>query len=213
MEIINENIQNITYEAYKGSEKISKSLVSPNVNLVVVSKLPCSKKIIRFSLPHQISNMSICVLIKDLNLTNYEKTTSYWKRNWNLNLKKYGSLSAEIPSVAFISLRELKLEYQTYAAKRRLAATFDLFLADRRIVHHLPTKLGKAFYSEITGKHPIPTTLTKCNIVETVLKSANSVLFVVRGKGLTECVGVGNTSLSIEKLRENIKSVVGLLMT
>jgi hypothetical protein len=45
-----------------------------------------------------------------------------------------------------ISLTKLRKNYNTYEAKRALAASYDMFVADEKIYSFLPALLGKAFY-------------------------------------------------------------------
>lgn len=45
-----------------------------------------------------------------------------------------------------VPLKELKLEYQPFEAKRNLSNLSDVFLADARIIRLLPKLLGKNFY-------------------------------------------------------------------
>ena len=47
-----------------------------------------------------------------------------------------------------ISLRELKVEYKQYEAKKSLCQKFDIFLVDERILRLVPKFLGKHFYSK-----------------------------------------------------------------
>lgn len=208
METIRHNIAGLTKLNICVPQTDSKiNLIPPNVVLAVVSKLIPSKKILRINLPHRPSDLSICLLVRDINKTDYDKTVASWKRRWHFDSQKTKLSPPAIPSVTFLPLRELKLAYQPYAAKRRLAASFDVFLADKRIVHHLPSKLGKSFYSESAGKMPIPISLTNCNLVDAVTNQLNTVLFAVRGNGTTDSAVIGNVMFGLDQLKENILTV------
>ncbi|CAH8543449.1 unnamed protein product [Schistosoma margrebowiei] len=208
MDIINENLNNITNISFKKPEGKLKSLnLIPNsVHLVVVSKLSIPK-IIRVNLPHRSKNLSICLIVKDFRKDDYERTTESWKRRWNMDLKKSELSHLDAPEVTFLPLRELKVAYQTFAAKRRLAATFDIFLADKRIVHRLQNKLGKAFYQEVSGKFPIPTSFSNNNLVDTVRRQLHTSLFVIRGNGTTDSLIIGDDLFSSFEIKENVISV------
>lgn len=54
-----------------------------------------------------------------------------------------------------IGLQKLKAKYKPFEARRQLAAEHDIFLADSRIVTHLPGILGKTFFKG-NNKRPIP---------------------------------------------------------
>ena len=45
-----------------------------------------------------------------------------------------------------IALEKLRKNYKPYEAKRKLCMSYDLFLADERILHKLPPLLGKYFF-------------------------------------------------------------------
>jgi hypothetical protein len=56
-----------------------------------------------------------------------------------------------------IGVSKLKSNYKPFEAKRRLCASFDLFLSDDRILPLLPPLLGKQFFKK--KKQPIPVSL------------------------------------------------------
>lgn len=57
-----------------------------------------------------------------------------------------------------IGLEKLKAKYNSFETKRKLLGEYDVFLADDRIITHLPAALGKAFYKS-SAKRPIPVSL------------------------------------------------------
>jgi len=57
-----------------------------------------------------------------------------------------------------IGVQKIKAKYHQYEAQRQLLAEHDVFLADDRIITHLPKLLGKTFYKSTT-KRPIPVSL------------------------------------------------------
>ncbi len=66
------------------------------------------------------------------------------------------TLSKRITKV--ISIKKLEAKYRSFESKRQLRDSYDLFLADDRIITHLPKCLGKTFYNT-TAKRPIPVSL------------------------------------------------------
>ena len=56
-----------------------------------------------------------------------------------------------------IGVSKLKSNYKPFEARRRLCASFDLFLSDDRILPLLPPLLGKQFFKK--KKQPIPVSL------------------------------------------------------
>ncbi len=63
-----------------------------------------------------------------------------------------------------IGISKLRSKYKPFEAKRQLCASYDLFLADERVIELLPPLLGKTFFGK--KKHPIPIDLKKDPQVE-----------------------------------------------
>lgn len=63
------------------------------------------------------------------------------------------SLSQRITKV--ISIEKLEKKYYSFESKRQLRDSYDIFLADDRIITYLAKILGKTFY-KTTAKRPIP---------------------------------------------------------
>ncbi|CAL8070053.1 unnamed protein product [Calicophoron daubneyi] len=210
MESIQDNLNSLSMEMLKdskGSKKLP-PLLPPTVSVMIVSKVVPPKKLIRIKLPHLSDNISLCFLVKDMRKLDFNKSADAWKLRWKTDLAKSDLSPLNLPSPTFLPLRELTLAYQSYSSKRQLAATFDVFLADRRIVHLLPTKLGKAFYGETRGKIPVPVDLSGSrNLAKIAHTECSTVLLAVRGNGTAESVPVGNIELPLQHLKENILSV------
>ncbi|VDM16722.1 unnamed protein product [Hydatigera taeniaeformis] len=188
---------------HRPGPSVKRSLFVPNVILSFVGKVPLPKVTLRVKLPHRPPGIDVCVIVKDLKATDYNASNDIWKRKWQASGEKCSSAT-----LTFLPLRELKLCYQSYESRRKLAATFDIFLADDRIVHHLSTNLGKAFYGNARDKVPIPVALDKKGLVKAIDEGLHSCLVLVRGRGTTDSVVIGNTSMSRECIKENIVSVI-----
>lgn len=186
---------------------VKRTLFVPNVIISFVGKLPLPKVTIRTKLPNRPAGVDVCVIVKDLKKTDYNASNDIWKRKWQADGRKYSSAT-----VTFLSLSELKLCYQSYESRRKLASTFDIFLADERIVHHLPTNLGKAFYGNARDKVPIPVALDGKDLVKAIDDGLHSCLVLISGKGTTDSVVVGNASMPKDHIKENIVSVVRSLV-
>lgn len=66
------------------------------------------------------------------------------------------TLSKRITKV--ISIKKLEAKYRSFESRRQLRDSYDLFLADDRIITYLAKFLGKTFYNT-TAKRPIPVSL------------------------------------------------------
>ena len=51
-----------------------------------------------------------------------------------------------IVALQIVPLKQIKLEYQPFEAKRNLLNMYDVYLADATVIRLLPEILGKAFY-------------------------------------------------------------------
>lgn len=51
-----------------------------------------------------------------------------------------------LPRAQVIGLSKLRANYRDYEAKRKLCDSYDVFLADERILPLLPKLLGKKFF-------------------------------------------------------------------
>ncbi|VDD81106.1 unnamed protein product [Mesocestoides corti] len=208
MDVIEGNLNDVTLALVTNvdySRNTKKSLFVPNIVVSFVGKLVMPKTTIRLNLPHRPAGADVCIIVKDIKKTDYNASSNIWKQKWRRDAAKS---STTLPSVTFLPISELKLCYQSYESRRKLAATFDVFLADRRIVHHLPTNLGKAFYSHAAGKIPVPVSLGQKNLVDEVNKGLQTCLVFFSGKGTTESVVIGNTGMPKEHIRENIVAAV-----
>lgn len=66
------------------------------------------------------------------------------------------TLSKRITKI--ISIKKLEAKFRSFESKRQLRDSYDLFLADDRIVTYMAKVLGKTFYNT-TAKRPIPISL------------------------------------------------------
>lgn len=104
-----------------------------------------SDKMHRIPVRHPMSvlgaNRAICLFVKDK-----AEAEKWLASNPITGLKK------------IISLHQLRTQYQRFQARRDLAAMYDSFLADERIIVMLPKVLGRrSFYN--TSKRPTPITI------------------------------------------------------
>ena len=78
----------------------------------------------------------------------------------------------DISHVTVIGVSKLRDNYKPYEAKRKLCASYDMFLADDRVVPLLPRLLGKKFYE--TKKYCRLHCTTPCRAAPRVLVGAPS---------------------------------------
>lgn len=138
-----------------------------------------------------------------------------------------------------IDLKKLKAKYKAFEARRQLFGEYDVFLADDRIITHLPQTLGKVFYK--TGrKRPIPISLEgkrqatdeqgnkrrklaeggakvvrddvrPADVAREIERTLQSAL-VHLAPSTTTAVKVGVASQSAEEVAKNVEAVVGAMV-
>ncbi|KAI8323907.1 ribosomal protein L1, partial [Martensiomyces pterosporus] len=102
-----------------------------------------------------------------------------------------------------ISILQLKHDYKPYEARRQLLDSYDLFLADDRIIKSLPEALGTKFFTK--KKLPSPVDLTAKNVKSEISKALSCTYFSPT-KGTCSAVKVGTTDMTAEQLAQNIES-------
>ncbi|TKV98199.1 hypothetical protein SEVIR_9G544100v4 [Setaria viridis] len=110
-----------------------------------------------------------------------------------------------LPVSEVIPLSTLRTDYRPYESRRRLAASHDLFIADRAILPLLPRVLGKAFYS--TKKAPIGVDFTRVGWPEQVRKVLGSAFLYLRS-GTCSGIKVGRLDMEEEEIVENVMAAV-----
>ena len=110
-----------------------------------------------------------------------------------------------LPVSEVIPLSTLRTDYRPYESRRRLAASHDLFIADRAILPLLPRVLGKAFYS--TKKAPIGVDFTRVGWPEQVRKVLGSTFLYLRS-GTCSGIKVGRLDMEEEEIVENVMAAV-----
>ncbi|KAJ3145119.1 hypothetical protein HDU89_007536 [Geranomyces variabilis] len=95
----------------------------------------------------------------------------------------------------------LRAKFKTYEARRQLAASYDLFLADERVLALLPKVLGKTFFQKKLLPVPIDMTASDLELkIRRVLKGT----FLRRTHGVCTSVRIGSTAMGSEAIIQNI---------
>ncbi|KAJ3046578.1 hypothetical protein HK097_000726 [Rhizophlyctis rosea] len=104
-----------------------------------------------------------------------------------------------------IGVQKLKAKYKPYEAKRQLVASYDLFLADEKVLAVLPPILGKAFFSK--KKHPAPVDMTKNNLLGEI-DSAIAATYLHLNKGVCNAIKIGTTGFTADQITENVTTAI-----
>lgn len=106
-----------------------------------------------------------------------------------------------------IGLSKLKSKYESFEAKRQLCNSYDLFVADDRILPSLPKLLGKSFFKK--KKQPVPVKLSGKDWGKQIEKACEATyLFMSGGSSLT--IRVAMSSQDETQCVENIMETLSL---
>lgn len=109
-------------------------------------------------------------------------------------------LSSSMYLVQVVGLSKLRTKYESHEAKRQLCSSYDLFLADERIIPSLPKLIGKAFFKR--KKQPIPVDIRAADFPATV-KAACEATYMTSPNGTCISVRVARSSMSQQEIADN----------
>ncbi|KAK3404911.1 hypothetical protein EUGRSUZ_K01212 [Eucalyptus grandis] len=110
-----------------------------------------------------------------------------------------------VPVAKVLKLSKLRTNYRPFEAKRKLCDSYDLFLADRRVVGMLPRLLGKQFFRK--RKIPVGVDLRHKSWKEQVERVCSSALLFV-GTGTCSVLKVGRVSMGKEEIAANVAAAL-----
>lgn len=113
-----------------------------------------------------------------------------------------------LPIAKVIGTNELRTTYHKYEAKRLLCASYDVFLADDRVIPSLPKLIGKFFFEK--KKQPIPVKLTKANLKSELETAADATVLLLTG-GASISIKTASTSQPVEEIVQNVFAVLEAL--
>lgn len=104
-----------------------------------------------------------------------------------------------------IGFTQLKRNYNQYKTKRELLVSYDLFLADDRILPLLPPVLGKSFFER--KKQPYPVVIKGRNWTPQITRARDSTYFFL-STGPSTSVRVSRMSFPLEHTVANVMGAV-----
>ncbi|KAJ3207332.1 hypothetical protein HDU67_007532 [Dinochytrium kinnereticum] len=123
--------------------------------------------------------------------------------------REFKNLVAE---TGVIGLSKLRSKHQPYEAKRKLCASYDLFLSDDRILNLLPPLLGKAFFRK--KKHPAPVDIQPKNFKKEIQLAMSSTFFYA-SMGVSNSVKIGRSfhtpSQIVDNVLHSLESIISRL--
>jgi ribosome biogenesis protein UTP30 len=104
-----------------------------------------------------------------------------------------------------LGLQSLRTKHAEFKQRRDLLARFTCFLADDRILPMLTSALGKDFLA--AKKQPIPIRISRKEALPFAIQKALSATYLHIPEGTCIAVRVGFTSMTTEKLLQNVMQV------
>jgi len=166
-------------------------LISLRTQPVGSAKSNAKMKAIR--IPHSMINLEtaeLCLIVKDNDGKGHKEA--------KLKVESMGEDKAGIAKVLGVS--KLRNNYKPHEAKRKLCDSYDLFLADERVIPVLPKLLGKTFFKK--KRQPIPVDLTKKDWAKEI-RSKTSATYLSLSSGTCVRVKTGTSAMSVEDVVEN----------
>ncbi|KAK4373440.1 hypothetical protein RND71_008824 [Anisodus tanguticus] len=157
----------------------------------------------KITLFHPIQSFSnICLIIDDRPKKPHNSKTKLDVETVQKKLK-----SLEIPITKVLKFTKLKAEYKSFEAKRVLYGSYELFLADKRVVNLLPGVLGKQFYKK-KRKVPVPVDLRRDSNWKEEIERAFSSTLLCLGSGTCSVLKVGRNGMESGEVMENVLGAI-----
>lgn len=113
----------------------------------------------------------------------------------------------EIPITKVLKFSKLKSEYKSFDSKQELYGSYDLFLADKRVIHLLPGLLGKQFYKK-KRKVPVPVDLRGNSSWKEEIERACSSTLLCLGNGTCSVLKIGRGGMESDEVMENVLAAI-----
>lgn len=157
-------------------------------------------------LPHSINVNEhlpeVCLLVNDIDRTDRDYEATMRKYQDMVDKAGVGSIIKQI-----MPIKQLKLEFRPYEIKRKLACSFDMFLADKSLHEVLfnGSQLGKEFQKR--RKMPIEIEINPETLRSTVEEIIHSTMIRLNGKGTMIDINAFLSSHSVPQAMENLEAL------
>ena len=139
-----------------------------------------SNKLVPIAIPHPLLDLStaeVCLIVKDKEGEGHKEAK-----------RRVAALEDKCGVAKVLGISKLRNNYKPHEAKRKLCDSYDLFVADARVIPILPKLLGKTFFKK--RRQPIPIDATKADLGAQIRKAAAST-YAHAGAGTCLRVKVG----------------------
>lgn len=109
-----------------------------------------------------------------------------------------------------MGISKLRTKHKTYEARRLLCDSYDVFLADDRILPLLPKLLGKEFFKK--KRLPVPVNLKKADLTKE-LTDAIEATYMTMATGPCFSIKIGTTHQSSTEIAQNIMTALPVIVS
>lgn len=161
------------------------------ISLRRTPKEATSARLVPVPIPHPLLDLStaeLCLIVKDHQGEGHKEA------------KQRVAEMAKCGVAKVLGISKLKANYKAHEQKRKLCDSYDMFLADDRILPILPKLLGKNFFKK--KKQPVAVDLTKKDWVAQVKRAVSATYLHISG-GTCVNVKVGKSTMEEDEIVEN----------
>ncbi|CAG9462145.1 unnamed protein product [Pedinophyceae sp. YPF-701] len=182
----------------EGSELLpdGDDFMSLQIALQKMPVTPRKDKPVRLPVPHplyEVGGCEVCLIVKD------------HKGEGHALAKELHAQMQGTGITKIIGLSKLRTKYESFEAKRKLCASYEVFLADERVLPSLPKLLGKTFFRK--KRQPVPVDLRGANWGAQVRKALGAT-YLYLSQGTCLSVRVARVKDGVDEAVENVAAVV-----
>jgi len=159
---------------------------------------PRKVKPIRLPVPHPLfttEGAEVCLFVKDSKGEGHKAAKA-----------RLAKFTAKGGVTKIIGLSKLRSKYESHEAKRQLCGSYDLFLADERVLPSLPKLIGKSFFKK--KKAPIPIDIRAPSFPDAVRRCVERSTFMAPPAGSCVTVRAARSSMAPGAAVENVLAVL-----
>lgn len=166
------------------------------ISLRRTPKEATSARLVPVAIPHpllDLENAELCLIVKDHQGEGHKEA------------KQKVAEMAKCGVAKVLGISKLRANYKAHEQKRKLCDSYDMFLADDRVLPLLPKLLGKNFFKK--KKQPVAVDLTKKDWVAQVHRAVSATYLHIAG-GTCVNVKVGKSTMEVDEIVENAVAAI-----
>jgi ribosome biogenesis protein UTP30 len=155
-------------------------------------------KPVRIAVPHPlftVEGAEVCLFVKDSKGDGHKAAKA-----------RLAKFTAKGGVNKIVGLSKLRTKYESHEAKRQLCGSYDLFLADERVLPSLPKLIGKSFFKK--KKVPIPIDIRAASFPDAVRRAVEESTFMSPPAGSCVTVRAARSGMGAAAVVDNVLAVL-----